>query len=157
MMVKKISGIKLSKCAPISVRLDPKTKHAADLAARYQRRTLSSYIEWAIEYSLSNSKLEDMSGSPVKLWDIAQKTFDVEDSEKSIKMALYAPNLLSYDEMLIWKIIENHEYFWSNHDAYRNRITGYTGKDLNLDRIRDQWKNILNLADGDQDKIPKKS
>ena len=45
-------------------------------------------------------------------WDITQKTFDVEDSEKSIKMALYAPNLLRYDEMLIWKVIENHEYFW---------------------------------------------
>lgn len=72
-------------------------------------------------------------------------------------MALYAPNLLRYDEMLIWKVIENHEYFWRSQDAYRNRIAEYAGKDLNLDRIRDQWKNILSLADGDQDKIPKKS
>ena len=40
------------KSEVVTVRLDPKLKYVAELAARRQRRTLSSYIEWAIEDSL---------------------------------------------------------------------------------------------------------
>lgn len=153
-MTNKKGGGKLNRCAPISVRFDPKTKHAADMAARYQRRTLSSYIEWAVEFALTNSDTRDLSGQPIKLWEVAEKTFDVEDSEKLIKMALYAPNLLNYDEMQIWKVIETHSYFWRSHETYKNRISGYIDKDLNLDRIREQWNNILKLVENGQDCIP---
>ena len=37
----------------VTVRLDPKLKYLAELAARKHRRPLSSFIEWAVEQSLS--------------------------------------------------------------------------------------------------------
>jgi hypothetical protein len=85
---------------------------------------------------------------------VAEKTFDVDDSEKLIRMALYAPNLLNYDEMQLWKVIETHPYFWRNHDVYMNRISGYTDKDLDLGKIRKQWANILKYVENGQDCIP---
>jgi len=153
-MTNKKGGSKLNRCAPISVRFDPKIKHAADMAARYQRRTLSSYIEWAVEFALTNSDTKDLSGQAINLWEVAEKTFDVDDSEKLIRMALNAPNLLNYDEMQLWKVIETHPYFWRNHDAYMNRISGYTDKDLDLGKIRKQWANILKYVENGQDCIP---
>ncbi len=46
---RKGGGGKLSRSEVVTVRLDPKLRFAADLAARKQRRTLSSFIEWAVE------------------------------------------------------------------------------------------------------------
>jgi len=37
----------------VSVRLTPKLRYLADVAARVQRRTLSSYVEGAVKYALS--------------------------------------------------------------------------------------------------------
>jgi predicted HicB family RNase H-like nuclease len=39
----------------VTVRLEPKLKYLAELAARKQRRSLSSYVEWAIKQSLSQA------------------------------------------------------------------------------------------------------
>jgi hypothetical protein len=45
---KKGGGGKLSRSEIVTVRLDPKLRFAVELAARKQRRTASSFIEWAI-------------------------------------------------------------------------------------------------------------
>ena len=47
------------KSEVVTVRLDPKLKYLAELAARKHRRPLSSYIEWAVEQSLSRVWLEE--------------------------------------------------------------------------------------------------
>jgi hypothetical protein len=44
------------------VRLDPKLRYLAELAARKQRRTVSSFIEWTIEEALKNIYLHDYEG-----------------------------------------------------------------------------------------------
>jgi hypothetical protein len=45
-------GGKLSRSETVTVRLDPKLNYLCDLAARGQRRTKSSFIEWAIDNAL---------------------------------------------------------------------------------------------------------
>ena len=47
------------KSEVVTVRLDPKLKYLAELAARKHRRPLSSYIEWAVEQSLSRVWLDE--------------------------------------------------------------------------------------------------
>jgi predicted HicB family RNase H-like nuclease len=37
----------------VTVRVDPKLKYLAELAARKQRRSLSRYVEWVIRQSLN--------------------------------------------------------------------------------------------------------
>src|SRR4051812_37525690 len=59
---RKGGGGKLSRSETVTVRLDPKLRYLAELAARRHRRTLSSYIEWAIEDSLTRVVLQEGTG-----------------------------------------------------------------------------------------------
>ena len=48
-----------------AMRLDPKLKYLAEIAARKQRRSLANFIEWALEQALAQVKLaegEDING-----------------------------------------------------------------------------------------------
>ena len=50
-------GGKLARSETVTVRLAPKLRYLAELAARKQRRTLSSFIEWAIEETLETESV----------------------------------------------------------------------------------------------------
>ena len=59
---KKSGGGKLSRSEAVTVRFDAELRYMLELAARKHRRTLSSYIEWAVEESLSETQMtEDYS------------------------------------------------------------------------------------------------
>src|ERR1700683_3750370 len=55
-------GGRLTRSETVTVRLDPKLRYLAELAALKHRRTLSSFIEWAIEDSLQRIKLREGTG-----------------------------------------------------------------------------------------------
>jgi hypothetical protein len=131
-----IGGGKLSRSEVVTVRLDPKTRYLAELAARRQRRTLSSYIEWVVAESLvqfiqaeqtTNGEDEDING----LWD-------VDDCDRLVKLALYDKSLLNYREQVIWKRIQEQA----------------APGDLDLSERKVEWENIrriwsqLETADG---------
>ena len=59
---KKGAGGNLTRTQVVTVRLDQKLRYLAELAALKQRRTLSSYIEWAIQDSLSRVPLIEGTG-----------------------------------------------------------------------------------------------
>ena len=89
---KNAGGGKLSRSEVVTVRLDPKLGCLADIVARKQRRTLSSFIEWAIEESLAREKLKGSSTameSSLALWD-------VDECDRFVKLALFDEGLLSY-------------------------------------------------------------
>lgn len=54
---KQAIGSKLSRSEILTVRLDPKLRFAAELAARKHRRTLSSFTEWAVEQAVKRLPL----------------------------------------------------------------------------------------------------
>jgi hypothetical protein len=92
-------GGKLSRSEVVTVRLDPKLRYLGELAARKQRRTLSSFIEWAIEQSLAGVKLTETS----TVAEEASKLWDVDECDRFIKLARYDESLLNYREQLLWK------------------------------------------------------
>ncbi|RCW65167.1 hypothetical protein [Pseudorhodoferax soli] len=55
---RKGGGAKTSRSETVTVRLDPRLRYLAEVAAAVQRRTLSSYIESAVEASLSSVYLD---------------------------------------------------------------------------------------------------
>jgi hypothetical protein len=131
-----VGGGKLSRSEVVTVRLDPKTRYLAELAARRQRRTLSSYIEWVVAESLvqfieqettTNGVDEDIDG----LWD-------VDDCDRLVKLALYDKSLLNYREQVLWKRIQEQA----------------APGDLDLSERKVEWENIrriwsqLETADG---------
>ena len=95
-------GGKLARSETITVRLDPKLRYLAELAARKQRRTLSSFVEWAIEDVLSRIEL-----SPKKSIEAeASQLWDVDEFERFIRLGVWHPELLTFEEQQIWKLLE---------------------------------------------------
>lgn len=65
-------GGKLVRSEVIQVRFDPKLKWAAELAASRERRTLSSFVEWAVEKACKEVQVAKTSeGAAVTAWDVA--------------------------------------------------------------------------------------
>jgi predicted transcriptional regulator len=96
------SGGRLCRSEVVTIRLDPKLRYLAELAARKQRRTLSSFIEWAIEQSLSEVEFTENS----TLADNAAALWDVDECDRFVKLALRDENLLNYQEQVVWKMLQ---------------------------------------------------
>jgi len=140
----------------VTVRLDPKLKYLAELAARRHRRTLSSYIEWAIEDSLSRVRpgydAGDFSGEAPSFADRASDLWDVDEPDRFAKLALNYPDLLDHEEQKTWKLIRDCGYLWRG---------GFRGQDeewhwnvdessLLFERLRDNWETFRSVARGEK-------
>ncbi|MEO5334405.1 MAG: hypothetical protein H7839_20510 [Magnetococcus sp. YQC-5] len=104
-------GGKLSRTETVTVRFDPRLRYLAELAARRQRRTLSSFIEWAVEESINKTIIYDGStqygDDSASLAEEAAKLWDVDEGERFARLAILHPELLTYDEQKIWKILKD--------------------------------------------------
>lgn len=107
---KKASGSKLSRSETVTVRLDPKLRYLAELAARKQRRTLSSFIEWAIEDCLHRVEIYHGSGyshdNSLSVHDEIKTLWDVDEADRFCKLAISYPDLLTHEEQRLWKLIK---------------------------------------------------
>jgi hypothetical protein len=139
---KKTGGGKLSRSEVVTVRLDPKLRFAAELAARKQRRTLSSFVEWAIEEAINRvgvTSNENMNHVMAKVWD-------VEEADRFVKLALNFPELLTYDEERLWKIILEYSAFWYK-DLEGDRVL--IEESVNYDVIRLNWETLQKIVAGE--------
>ena len=155
-------GGKLSRSETVTVRLDPKLRYLAELAARLHRRTLSSYIEWAIVGSLENNVIRsdpsDPSGGP-SIKDEAEYLWDVDDADRFAKLALRHPHLLTHEEQVRWKLIRENGYLWKG--TYSGRQKEWTWSvdedSFIFQRLREHWIAFCNVADSGtgHDSLPK--
>lgn len=106
-----------AKAESITVRLDPKIRYGLELLARKQRRNLSSVVEWALHKAMldqENGIIEKSeNGLLYQLWDI-------EESDRFILMALIRPDLLTFEEEHLFKLIREsawYEYMQINTEA----------------------------------------
>lgn len=135
-------GGKLSRSETVTVRLDPKLRYLAELAARLHRRTLSSYVEWSIEASLSNNVLTtDPHGPSIK--DEAENLWDVDEADRFAKLALRYPHLLTHEEQVLWKFIREAYPLWGDGSPFN--LPGEA--ELSLGRLRRNWDFIKQSID----------
>ncbi len=159
---RKGGGGKLSRSETVTVRLDPKLRYLAELAALKQRRTLSSFIEWAIEDSLGRVFLKESpyANNPgTTVADDAPQLWDVDDADRFAKLALRYPDLLTHEEQKRWKLVRENGYLWKGrHDKNGGKWTWRVDEDsLMFDRLRDCWDIFCNVARGEAtpDSLPK--
>jgi predicted transcriptional regulator len=151
---RKSGGGKLSRSETVTVRLDPKLRYMAELAARKQRRTLSSFIEWAIEDALAHVYVEEGSSYQISVADDAAKLWDVDEADRFVKLALRYPDLLTHEEQVIWKLIKECGLFWYGaYDGFKGAFQ-WTINDSNMrfESLREHWDTLKNIATGE---IPK--
>jgi len=141
-------GGKLSRSETVTVRLDPKLRYLAELAARKQRRTLSSYVEWAIEDSLKHVGL-DVNGNS-SLADEAEALWDVDDADRFARLALRHPDLLTHEEQVLWKLVRENGYLWRGRHSNVDREWTWSVEEDSLifDRLRKYWPVFCSVADG---------
>jgi hypothetical protein len=137
----------------VTVRFDPKLKYLAELAARKQRRPLSSFIEWAVERNLEQVVLqEDFAGDKTTVFD-AQRIYqlwDLDDSDRVIRLALHFPDLLTHDEQLIWKHVRECGYLWTGKYSGDPPEWKWVVKldAIIWDRLREYWPIFKAVAEG---------
>ncbi len=144
----KRGGAKLSRSEVVTIRLDPKLRYLAELASRKQRRTLSSFIEWAIEESLKRESVcHSNNYDNVTFFDAAENLWDVNEVDRLISLAAKYPHLLNHEEQVLWKLI--HEFSVYN-SALKKRIwfSDNSSNNLNIELIRDCWRELIGIVDG---------
>ena len=154
-------GSNKRKSEVVTVRLDPRLKYLAEISARKQRRTLSGYIEWAVEQSLEQVMLRDSGRGlePLTVSD-AEKTYslwDVDEAERLVRLSLAFPELLTFEEQLIWKLLKENGKIWL---WYRDGMGGVYFKvaieSIIWDRVRQYWDVFKKVASGEltKDHLP---
>jgi hypothetical protein len=137
----------------VSVRLDPQLKYLAELAARKQRRPLSSFIEWAIE-----NVLNEVSPAPTNdpytersFNNVASELWDVDEPDRFVKLAFAYPDLLDHEEQRLWKILKECGLIWRG----RYGAPDYEWQwDIQFEsliwkRLREHWDIFCAVAAGD--------
>lgn len=105
---RKGGGGKLTRSEIVTVRMDEQLHYLAELAARKHRRTLSSFIEWAVQQSYKNVELyhsDDYNDPTVKLGEVEGRLWDVDKSERFARLAILYPELLTLEEQERWKML----------------------------------------------------
>jgi len=146
----------------ISVRLDPKLRYLTELAARKNRRTLSNYIEWAVAESIKQVYLLKDHDNPqvnISISDMSNELWDIEDSDRFVKLAFKFPELLTLEEQVLLEIIRGSEYLWSNdsepeegsedEDLLKNRRL-IDGKYLLINLLRKHWDAYNAVVSGEE-------
>lgn len=139
----------------ISVRLDPKLRYLAKVAAQKQRRPISSFVEWAVEKSLA---FVEIGPDGKTIADHANFLWDVDEPDRLIKLAFHFEELLNHEEQLVWKLIKDNDFFWlygKDTSATSVKIPETSGllrgKGLpNVIRIREYWPLLLAVARGQE-------
>ena len=156
---KRSGGGKLSRSETVTVRLDPKLNYLCELSARAQRRTKSSFIEWAIENALASVGIPgERKNAAGDLWTIEERNadlWDVDEPDRMVALVALAPSLLTHEEQMVWKVIATSPYLWRGHyqddGNDRDEVWAWNPNkphSIILDRLRDNWDTIQRVAEG---------
>jgi hypothetical protein len=139
----------------ISVRLDPKLRYSAELAARKQRRALSNFIEWAVEQALKRVYLNENPEAPhlnVSIFNRATYLWDIHEADRFVKLASDYPDLLTHEEQILWQLIRKSAFLWRKQDGT------LPSDDVRLlplethfhfERLREHWDTFKAVANGE--------
>jgi hypothetical protein len=149
-------GSRLNRSETVTIRLDPKLRYLTELAARKQRRTVSSFIEWAIENALHSIILrehEDYHTPDVNLGESAEELWDPDEPDRIAKLGLHYPELLNYDEQVLWKLVRETGYLWQGkYDSEGHWTWEINQGSLIFQRLRDFWSTLVEVAEGNADR-----
>lgn len=145
---RKTGGSKLVRTEIVQVRLDPKLRFAAELAARKHRRTLSAFIEWAVNESVKKVVIhEDENGVQTTI-DALEQVWDVDKADRFIKLCQHLPHLLTHEEEVLWKLIRENSYRWLSPGSLVLAEEGLLGNlnELDFIRFRSVWDDFQKAA-----------
>lgn len=148
-------GARGTRSDTVTVRLDPRLNYLCELAARAQRRSKSSFIEWAVERALKDVPVpgtrEEWGKDDLSVEGLANDLWDVYEPDRLVALAFKAPILLTHEEQLIWKVIKEYGHVWLGRYS---KFTKTTEKwswqvvpgNIVMEEVRRQYDNIKRVA-----------
>jgi hypothetical protein len=150
-------GGKLNRTETVTVRFDPKLRYLAELAARKQRRTLSSFIEWAVEDCLSRVVLCKGTGynndEDISVADETQNLWDADESERFARLAIRYPELLTYEEQVLWKVLWDSRLLSGATRRYNNGALSWDWPSLEdeiFPLLRQYWEELKKVSSSEK-------
>jgi hypothetical protein len=138
-----------------SIRLDPRLRYLSELACRKQRRSLNSFIEFAIENTLNSVNIDEggYNEAPTTFGRVADQLWDVDGCDRFAKLGLRFPELFTYEEQVLWKVLREMPGLWrGRYDKYDNWYWETTETTLNFGRLREHWDLLKKIGRGEADK-----
>lgn len=126
----------MKKSVVLQVRIDPYTRFCSEIAAKTQRRSLSSYIAESVyqenkkrKVKSTNTKIDGMS-----VEELSELVWDEHEAVRFINIAKLDTRLLTEEERPIWYLIcETEEFF----------IDG----DVNVPLVKELWNWLYKNAE----------
>lgn len=149
---------KLTRTEVLTVRLDPRLRFAVELAARLDHRTASAFIERAIEEKIEKCRFlspeladdPEMADMDIPLKSAVEWVWDVDEPDRFVKMALFLPDLLNYDEQVLWKRICECDALWLRDAQTRQHLKRYELREaLDYPALRERWASLLQQVTGE--------
>jgi hypothetical protein len=140
-------GSKLSRSEVIQVRIDPKLRFAAEIAARKHRRTLSSFVEWAVSEGVRQVTVGFKEGDTAEF--VASKAWDIDEADRFVKLATKFPHLLTHDEEVLWKLVcEKQQYWLLSGDVKTKLRLEKNPEKIDLRPLRNVFEDFKEYMDG---------
>lgn len=160
----------------VSVRFDERLRYLAEISARVQKRTLSSFIDWAVETALVHVNIGPRRSNRWLLYkgideeaserlhatiaDVANELWDYDEADRFVHLAFEYEHLLNRDEQVVWKLIRERPYFWRESTPLPpdHILAGDPfGMDQSrpkyipeLTRVREYWDHLKAVAKGQE-------
>lgn len=139
----------------VTVAFDPKRRYALEIAARKNLRTISNVIGVAVDAMLEN-EVFDPFGQKVKLAKLLSDIWSPDPAECFVRTAWMLPNLLTYEEEILWKLIRASDDFWLMGGMKDGGVLTepLTASRFNFEALGEQWDGLKaqaeQLAEKDQ-------
>lgn len=117
----------------MTIRLDPRLNYLCDIGSRAQRRSKSSFVEWAIEQALQMVSVPGTKGwddtEEKTVHELAGDLWDVDEPDRLAALAFFAPSLMTHEDQVIWKVARDYAHIWKGRWV-----------DHNWDETKEEWE-----------------
>jgi hypothetical protein len=130
-----------------SIRLDPKLRFAAELAAAKERRSLSSLVEWALDQTCRNITVVETEQEFINAMRVADWVWDSDEARRLMLLAAGFPSLLTSEQQQLHHLIFYNRYFLAVEappDLPRKDIVKW----VNWTKVRENWEKLKQVAAG---------
>lgn len=145
-MARKTRGGRLARTETVSVRLDGKVLLALRLASAHERRTASSFTEWAVERAVRSVKVStDEDGKEMDAMSVVEQIWEADEAKRLMHLATLHPNLLTHEEEVLWQLIWNNTAF-SKPRPSQGRLLIDPAVFIDWDAVHAHWDVLKRVA-----------
>jgi hypothetical protein len=123
----------------VTVAFDEKTRFILEVAARNERRTVSSLINEAVLNSMSKWSYVEWN-LPSLISSIVEEVWSPFEASRFVQFADRLPALLNMKEQILWEIIQKNDELWRTMpNGEQVSRDGTVKNKINHDVLRERW------------------